>query len=141
MDTNVLVSALLSPHAPPAQVLRLVLQGDLVPLHDERVLSEYRHVLARPTFGFDPEDVRAVIEGIEWSGEAVFARPLPVELPDPDDLPFLEVAAAGSAHALVTGNLGHYRAVRGRHAVRVLLPRDFLDGLARPSRSPQRVGP
>jgi len=134
VDTNVLVSAMLSPHAPPAQVLRLVLQGDLVPLHDERILSEYRQVLARSTFGFDPEDVGAVLEGIEWSGEAVFARPLPVELPDPDDLPFLEVAAAASADALVTGNLRHYRAVRGRHDGRVLSPRDLLDRLARPSR-------
>ena len=80
------------------------------------------------------EDVGAVIEGIEWSGEAVFARPLPVELPDPDDLPFLEVAAAASADALVTGNLRHYRAVPGGHDLRVLSPRDLLDRLARPSR-------
>jgi hypothetical protein len=42
----VLVSATLSPHAPPAQVLRLVLQGDPVSLHDERIVSEYRQVLA-----------------------------------------------------------------------------------------------
>ncbi len=132
IDTNVLVSAMLSPHAPPAQVLRLVLQGDLVPLHDERIVSEYRQVLLRPKFAFDREDVGAVLEGIEWSGEAVFARPLPVELPDPDDLPFLEVAAAGSADALVTGNLRHYRAVRGRHEVRVDSPRGLLDRLAQP---------
>lgn len=129
MDTNVLVSALLSPHAPQAQVLRLVLQGDLKPLHDERILSEYRQVLARSTFGFDPEDARAVLEAIEWSGELVFARPLPVDLPDPDDLPFLEVAAAGSADALVTGNLHHYQATRGSHDVRVLSPRELLDRL------------
>ena len=132
VDTNVLVSALLSPHAPPAQVLRLVLQGDLVLLHDERIISEYRQVLSRSMFDFDPEDVGAVLEGIESNGEAVFARPLPVELPDPDDLPFLEVAAAGSADALVTGNLRHYRAVRGRHDIQVLSPRDLLDHLARP---------
>ena len=64
----------------------------------------------------------------------MFARPLPVELPDPDDLPFLEVAAAAGADALVTGKLRHYRAVRGRHDVRGLSPRDLLDRLARPSR-------
>lgn len=132
VDTNVLVSAMLSPHAPPAQVLRLVLQGDLVPLHDERIISEYRQVLSRPAFAFDPEDVGAMLEGIEWSGEAVFARPLRTELPDPDDLPFLEVAVAGSADALVTGNLRHYRAVRGRHDVQVLSPRDLLERLAQP---------
>ncbi len=48
VDSNVLVSALLSPHGPPAQVLRLVLQRDLRLLHDARVLAEYDEVLARP---------------------------------------------------------------------------------------------
>jgi putative PIN family toxin of toxin-antitoxin system len=130
IDSNVVVSAMLSPHAPPAQVIRLALQGDLGLFHDDRILAEYRDVLSRPKFGFDAEDVRSVLEGIEWIGESVFARPLPVELPDPDDLPFLEVAAAAGADALVTGNTRHYRPVKGRHDVRVLAPRELLDLLA-----------
>src|SRR3972149_3186299 len=52
VDTNVLVSAMLSPHAPPAQGLRLVLQGDLVPLHDERIISEYRQGPGGAAVGF-----------------------------------------------------------------------------------------
>lgn len=129
LDTNVLVSAQLSPYAPPAQVVRLALQGDLTSLYDDRVLAEYGEVLRRPRFGFDPEDVRAVIEGIEKSGEAVFTRPLSVMLTDPDDLPFLEVAAAGLAYSLITGNLRHYEPLRGSHHVTVLSPRDFLNRL------------
>lgn len=131
VDTNVLVSAMLSPHAPPAGVVRLVLQGDLVLLHDPRILAEYAEVLARPRFGFDPDDVRAVIQGLDRTGEGVFAVPLKVKLPDPDDPPFLEVAAAGRADALVTGNPRHYRPSSGRHDVRILTPRELLDLLAR----------
>jgi len=127
IDSNVVVSAMLSPHAPPAQVIRLALQGDLGVLHDGRILAEYREVLLRPKFSFDAEDVRAMLEGIEWVGETVFASPLSVKLPDPDDLPFLEVAAAARAGALVTGNVRRYRPVSGRHAVRVLTPRELLD--------------
>ena len=130
LDSNVIVSAMLSPHAPPAQVLRLALQGVLTPLHDPRLISEYRDVLARPRFGFDVEDVSAVVEGLEWVGEAVFAKPLAVELPDPDDLPFLEVAAAGKADALVTGNPRHFKPLRGTHEVRVLSPRECVDLIA-----------
>ncbi|MEX2583719.1 MAG: PIN domain-containing protein [Gemmatimonadota bacterium] len=115
MDTNVLVSALLSPHGAPGQVLRLLLQGDLVPLHDDRILAEYRAVLSRPRFAFAPEDVAAVLAGIEGGGEMVFAKPLPLELPDPDDLPFLEVSAAGRAHG-----------------VEILSPRELLERLSRP---------
>jgi len=81
----------------------------------------------RPKLSFDAEDVRAMLEGIEWIGETVFASPLSVKLRDPDDLPFLEVAAAARADALVTGNVRHYRPVNGRHAVRVLTPRELLD--------------
>jgi predicted nucleic acid-binding protein len=36
VDSNILVSAMLSPHGPPAQVVRLVLQAGM---HDVLVLS------------------------------------------------------------------------------------------------------
>lgn len=130
IDSNVLVSAMLSPHAPPAQVVRLMLQGEIVALHDARIIAEYREVLSRPKFDFDPDDVRALLEGLDRTGETVFASPLPVKLPDSDDLPFLEVAAAARADALVSGNPRHYRPVRGRHDVKILSPRDLLDLLA-----------
>ena len=131
IDSNVMVSAMLSPHAPPAQVVRLAIQGEMGLLHDDRILAEYREVLLRPKFDFDPEAVQAMLDGIQWIGETVFARPLSVELPDADDLPFLEVATAGGADALVTGNARHYRPVRGRHSVRILTPRELLDSLPR----------
>lgn len=131
VDSNVVVSAMLSPHAPPAQVVRLALQGDLRLLHDGRILAEYREVLLRPKFGFVADDVRVILDGIEWLGETVFASPLSVELPDPDDLPFLEVAYAAQADALVTGNTRHYHPLNGRHDVRVLTPRELLDLLPR----------
>lgn len=131
IDTNVLVSAMLSPHAPPAQIVRLALQGELGLFHDSRILAEYREVPSRRRFDFDAEDVHAMLEGIEWIGETVFARPLSLVLPDPDDLPFLEVAVAAGADALVTGNIHHYRPVKGRHEVRVLAPRELLGQLAK----------
>jgi putative PIN family toxin of toxin-antitoxin system len=130
-DTNILVSALLSPDGPPAQVLRLVLQGDLLPLHDDRVLAEYRAVLSRPRFAFSAGDVAAMLEGIAVGGELVFAKPLLVELPDPDDLPFLEVAVAGRADALVTGNPRHYQPKRGKHPAEIISPREAVERLAR----------
>lgn len=125
LDSNVVVSAMLSPHTPPAQVLRAVLQGEIVLLHDPRILAEYREVLLRPKFGFDPDDVRTLVETMEWIGETVFVRRLPVELPDPDDLQFLEVAAEGRADALVTGNARHYRPAQGRHTIEVVTPREL----------------
>ena len=42
LDTNVLLSALLSPQGVPAQVLMLTLASELTLLFDERVLAGYR---------------------------------------------------------------------------------------------------
>jgi predicted nucleic acid-binding protein len=50
-----------------------------------------------------------------------------VTLPDPDDLPFLEVAATLRV-PLVTSNLRHFP-IRSRRGVEVVTPRQFLDRL------------
>lgn len=124
LDTNVLVSGLLSPFGPSARVLDLVLSGDVRIAYDDRLLAEYREVLARSRFGFAPEEVAAVLAYLESDGERVTAHPLACELPDPDDLPFLEVAAEVGA-PLITGNTAHYpETMRG--AVQVFTAAEFI---------------
>jgi len=130
LDTNVLVSALLTPHGTPAQIVRFALSGEISILYDERILAEYREVLSRPRFGFAPDDVAIVLAELERRGEPVLARPLRITLPDPDDLPFLEVAAAGRAEALVTGNARHFKPTTGSHRVPILTPAELLQRLA-----------
>ncbi len=124
LDTNVLVSALLSPFGPPARVLNMILRGEIQAAFDDRVLIEYREVLLRPKFGFAPEDVETVLTYLETDGVRVVPRPLPYDLPDPDDLPFLEVAAEVGA-LLITGTTAHYPAAQ-RGAVRVTTPGEFM---------------
>jgi putative PIN family toxin of toxin-antitoxin system len=125
LDTNVLVSALLSPFGPPARVLDLALSGEIRLAYDDRLMAEYREVLARSKFGFAPEDVADLLAFLEADGEPVTARPLPPELPDADDLPFLEVAAQAEA-TLITGNTAHYP-TSFRGSVVVLTPAEFLN--------------
>lgn len=110
LDTNVLVSGLLSPWGAPAVVVRLAVAGELQLAVDPRIVDEYREVLSRPRFGFDPEDVRTILEHLTRESRWVSCRPLPTTLPDPDDEVFLEVALAAGADALVTGNSRHFPA-------------------------------
>jgi uncharacterized protein len=126
IDTNVLVSGVINPHGSPGRVVDSVIAQAIAVLYDDRILLEYRDVLLRPFFGFPPNDVNALVDFIGFSGEQITAGPVNVVLPDPTDLPFLEVAIAGSADALVTGNLKHFKPVRGRHSVQILSPADFL---------------
>ncbi|HEX9384156.1 MAG TPA: putative toxin-antitoxin system toxin component, PIN family [Gemmatimonadaceae bacterium] len=126
LDTNVLVSAFLNFSGAPAQVLTLVLAGELKLVFDRRILDEYAEVLARPRFGLDSADVTEVLRQLEADGERIATPPSAVPLPDADDLPFLEVALSGRADALVTGNLRHFP---GNLGVDVLSPRALLQRL------------
>lgn len=126
LDTNVVVSGLLRPHSKPATVLRLVAIGAVCVAYDERILAEYREVLARPKFPFSPAQIKTFLDQIEGEGVAVAALPLTNRLPDPDDAAFLEVAVAARVQALITGNARHYP-VRCRHGIAVVDPATFLN--------------
>ncbi len=95
---------------------------------DERILSEYRDVLARGKFSFDRELVEELITFLEAAGSPTLAAPLAPALPDPGDQMFIEVAVASQADFLVTGNLKHFpdKATEG---VSVISPRAFLDAM------------
>jgi len=126
LDTNVLVSALLNPHGAPGAVLQLVYAGEIVVLFDDRVLSEYRDVLGRPKLRISPREAEFTVDFIEGEGIRVSAPHLDLELVDPDDLPFIEIAQASHADALVTGNARHFLGVRVAEIVPILTPSDFL---------------
>lgn len=126
LDTNVLVSGLLSPFGPPGEIVRLVSSGAVTLCLDARIFSEYDEVLAQPRFGFDSDSVAALLDYVDFTGEIVASQPLPARLPDPDDEPFLEVALACDADCLVTGNLAHFPP-ESRAGVTVLSPAEFVD--------------
>ena len=126
LDTNVLVSGLLSPFGPPAEIVRLATIAAVQVCYDSRILAEYRQVLLRPVFPFGQAQVEILLTQIETDGLLVGARPLPEQLPDPDDEVFLAVALAAQARYLVTGNLKHYPA-KSRQGIRVVSPRNFLE--------------
>ena len=126
LDTNVLVSGLLSPFGPPGDIVRLITTGTVRVCYDARILGEYRQVLLRPVFSFSQVQVESVLAQLETDGDLVTACPLSEGLPDPDDEAFLAIALASQAHCLVTGNIRHYPA-SSRQGVRVVSPRNFLE--------------
>jgi putative PIN family toxin of toxin-antitoxin system len=128
LDTNVLVSGLLNPDGAPGRVVDLILGGRHHVLYDDRIIAEYLDVLARPHLKISVALARAVVGYFRLSGERVTAIPLPEDaLPDPDDLPFLEVAISGEADALVTGNAKHFPPQKLR-GVNIESPATFLAG-------------
>lgn len=125
VDTNVLVSGLLSPYGPPGEIVRMISAGVLSLCYDARIFSEYSQVMRRPKFPFRSEEVEALLEQIKSAGKVVASEPLDKRLMDPCDEAFLEVAVGGKADMLVTGNLRHYPS--GFHHVKVVSPAVFLE--------------
>ncbi|NOY64664.1 MAG: putative toxin-antitoxin system toxin component, PIN family [Nitrospirae bacterium] len=125
LDTNVAVSAFLNPYGKPAKILRLILQGDIEIVVDERILNEYENVLLRPVFGLPKNEVLNVIDVLRSISNYAPACKRKIELPDEGDEPFLEVAISGRADAIVTGNKKHFPSDKCMD-IKVLSPQEFL---------------
>lgn len=126
LDTNVLVSALLTPSGAPARILDLIVSRQFVLLVDDRILLEYGEVLKRPKFRFEENQVEELIFYFDRIGEHVAAAPLSFSIPDRGDLPFLEVAVAGKADVLITGNKKDFGVPPQIQELKILSPGEFL---------------
>ena len=108
VDTNVLVSGLINPGGSPAKILNMILNGEIIILHDSRIIEEYRKVLTREKFGFSDEDVYNLVEFLFNEGIQVTPNPVKQKFTDIHDEKFFEVAVSGNADFLVTGNKRHF---------------------------------
>ena len=110
IDTNVIVSALLSHYNDTATVvlMRKVIRGEVIPLYNERILEEYIEVLNRKKFSFTESMISATLKVIIDYGIILDSIESDISLPDPKDLVFYEVALSQEDSFLVTGNIKHF---------------------------------
>ncbi len=128
LDTNVLVSGILSAHGPPGRLLDAVLARRLRLAIDDRIVAEYRSVLLRPKFKIDPADLAQFWEILPFQKHVTVSPTIELSASEPADTKFLEVANATASKILVTGNIKHFpRKSRGH--VRVLSPADAVQVL------------
>ncbi len=112
IDTNVIVSSIISDCGFPAQVVRLTQDGNIIPIFDGRILDEYYHVLHYPKFHFSEQIIyntlRRIVENGIFINDVEQAR---IELKDKGDIPFFEVKESSQDldSYLVTGisRIGH----------------------------------
>ncbi len=66
-------------------------------------------MLRRPKFGFDTKRVLKIVRRLQAVGESVrSSRVSKLDLKDPKDAPFIEVAESGKAAVVVTFNPKHF---------------------------------
>ena len=108
LDTNIIVSALLQPLGPPAQVFVRAIGGSIQLCISGSVYAEYEEVISRPRLQRSEEIVAAALYAIRAKGFWVRPTEAIRACSDPDDDIFLECAHAAQANYLVTGNLKHF---------------------------------
>ena len=126
IDTNVLVSALLSSKGDTAtvQVLSKVITGEVIPVYSNVITKEYREVLSRKKFGFSEDLIEYLISAIEKYGILVDPSPSGITLPDMKDVPFYNVVLdkRDNNAYLITGNIRHFP-----KEPFIVTPREFLN--------------
>lgn len=130
LDTNVLVSGLISPAGSSARLLIELHAGAFELVVSPTLLAELGEVLRRPKFRryvAEPE-IDAYLEFIRRES-IVLNDPEPSPQPlgiDPDDEYLIDLARAGLVDALVSGD-EHLLSLRG--SVPAMSPREFLESL------------
>ena len=122
LDTNIIVSVLLSPQGLSAKLLNLVFDKKITISYDNRIFVEYLDVLNREKFLLDKELVNIVMDFISKEGEYIIAKFQNIQFADKDDKVFYEVYKSGNVDYLITGNKKHFP--RNKSIITV---REFFD--------------
>jgi putative PIN family toxin of toxin-antitoxin system len=107
LDTNVVLSALVFAGGRAGAVRGLWQSARVVPLASAATAAELARALVYPKFGLNADEREALLaEYLPWC-ESVRVPARGMRVPacrDPDDRAFLELAVAGAADALVSGD-------------------------------------
>jgi len=132
VDTNILVRAVIQPTGSVGPVLLRLRQGDYRLLFAQSLLEELVDVLNRPRirdkYRLTNQDIEAGVGLILLRGEAVRPRERITACRDPKDDKFLEVAAAGAADVIVSGDEG-LLVLHPFSGIPILQPAAFLEML------------
>jgi len=127
VDTNVLISALLSAEGVPNRVVDTVLHhGGLLLSTD--VFEELEETLHRPKFDtyLRTEDREGYLALIQGASQFVEVTDHVEECRDPDDDKFLELAVNGNADVIISGD-ADLRVMNSFRGIPVLSPDEFLE--------------
>lgn len=111
IDTNVVVSSLLSKTSNPGAILSLVEKGIIIPLFNEDILNEYEDVLSRNKFPFTKKKINKILRTFVKKGISLDRTKTDEKFFDQDDVVFYEIVLTSNKEResyLITGNIRHF---------------------------------
>jgi len=122
IDTNVIVSAVLSLKGNPAEIMKLFDIGKIQLIYTVDIIAEYKRVLGYKKLNIAERTQLDLIGYLQSRGTLIIEPPTSIiPLSDESDRKFYDTAKA-SESILITGNLKHYP-----RELFVMNPADFLE--------------
>jgi uncharacterized protein len=133
IDTNIVISGLLSIATPPAQILDAVRSKKVVMLLSDEVLAEYLRVLDYPHIRkykkVNNETIRDLTSlFVEETVRVEILSPIQ-KCTDPDDDKFLSLAIEGNADYLITGDKGDLLMLKKIQHIPIITARQAIEKL------------
>lgn len=131
LDTNVLVSALISREGPPGRLLAAVKRTDLTLVTSTYQLEEQREVLGRDHLKpyIRPAEAGDLLYNLESVGIVVTDLPQIDLSPDPKDNPILATGIAGQAELIVSGDKNDMLALGQAEDIPIITPGEAIERL------------
>lgn len=126
-DTNTVVSALLFAGGNLAWLRPVWQEGRIIPLVSRPTVEELCHVLSYPKFHLTRDEQEALLGDYLPRAQVVDVNDLPADIPrcrDPDGQMFLDLAIAGQADYLVSGDRD-LLSLEGQSMVKTIDPATF----------------
>ena len=133
IDTNVVVSSMLSHESNPGLIIDYVVAGNIIPILNEEILKEYLNVLTRNKFGFNDIAIKETIDVIKKDAIYLQREQTIEDFIDKDDIVFFEIVMSARSTMdayLITGNMKHYP-VRSY----VVTPKEMIEIIEKENRS------
>ena len=125
-DTNILISALLSPNGSPFRCLELASKGSVQSVTCQEILDEFQEKLQFKFF-YSPQDALATAnEVINYSRLVTITNTIKIISADPDDDKILECAFVGGATHIVTGDRRHLLPLGSYQDIAIVSAAGFL---------------
>jgi putative PIN family toxin of toxin-antitoxin system len=122
LDTNIVVSALITAHGNASRIIGFVFSGEEQRLiYSSQIIDEYREVISRPKFNLSAGTQELMLDSLMHAGKLVIPVKSDIFFFDETDRKFYDAAETSDA-ILITGNRKHYP-----EKDFILTPSDFVE--------------